>query len=526
VINLHAAYEAQLGHTKVSAPAGIVYARGVAHHTATPLATGRGGTGCAEPHCPVFLQPNGWVQLHPHIYLLLWGPNWTSDPNQAAAASYLESFYAGLGVEPTDNWSTVTSQYGDATGSPAFDQPVYQGFWQDTNPPPTGATLDQIAAEADSFATAQGITDLADAQIVVATQSGTCPAGFEAPTCDGGSGTFCSEHAYSNEPFIDLPYVLDAGTDCGEDFVNANGTYDGFSMFGGHEYAETITDPEPFTGWWDPNDQSGGEIADKCVWSPNSADVTLSTGNFAMQPLWSNSANGKNGSCVMPTGGGSDLVAVATPGNQTNYYGTALSLDISGTSSDGYPLTWTAQGLPTGLEITSSGTPAVISGQIEAAPGVYSVTVIASDSTGSSALTTFNWTVTADVGKDIKNTAAGLCLNDYGAYVTSGNEIVMYTCRPTGPAEMFTHPTNPGELIVLGECVTDHSGGAAGALMMIEPCATTPPTTQEWDYNSDHEWVLEKNHLCLTDLNGSKLNGEPTRIEKCTDATDQRWPWS
>jgi hypothetical protein len=520
VINLHKAFEARLSrlrHTTQSPVLGMTYPKGMG-----PIG-GRGGNNCPEPYCPVSYE-GGPVQLHPHVYLLLWGPNWSSDPNQAATASYLENFYSGLGVQPDDNWSTLTSQYGDSSGSPSFNEPVYMGASQDISVPPTGVGQAGIAAEADTFATHQGITDLADAQIVVATQSGTCPAGFYAPSvCAAPGGYYCAWHNYSNEAYINLPYLLDAGTACGQDAVNSDGTYDGFSMVGGHEYAETITDPQLGTGWVDPNDQSGGEIADKCAWSSISTDVELSTGNFAMQPLWSNSANNTNGACVMNAGGLSDSVAVTSPGNQSIYQGSALTLDVSGTSSKGYALTWSATGLPSGLTISPTGTPGVISGEIKAAPGAYTVTLTASDSTGSSALTTFDWTVTADVGENISNQAAHLCLNDYGSEIAPGTEVVMYTCHATGPADMFSHPSS-GELVVLGQCLTDHGYGGAGTLQLIEPC--TGATDQVWSYNSKHEYVVKKNSLCLTDPNGSTLKEQPTVVEKCTGAKDQLWTGS
>jgi hypothetical protein len=390
------------------------------------------------------------------------------------------------------------------------------------NTPPSDTSQTELAAEADTFASTHGITDLADAQIVVATQEGTCPAGFYAPSvCGSNGGYYCAWHNYSNEAYINLPYLLDAGTSCGQDAVNADGTYDGFSMVGGHEYAESTTDPQVETAWWDPNDQSGGEIADKCAWSSISSDVKLRTGSFAMQPLWSNSANDTNGACVMDAGSGTDTVTVASPGDQSTYEGSALTLDVSGTSSGGYALTWSATGLPAGLTISPSETPGVISGEITAAAGTYAVTVEASDTTGSSALTSFDWTIKADVGENISNQAAGLCLNDYGSEIAAGTEVVMYTCHATGPADMFSHPSSTGELVVLGQCLTDHGAGSAGTLQLIEPC--TGASDQVWSYNSDHEYVVKKNNLCLTDPNGSTLKEEPTVVEKCTDAKYQRW---
>jgi hypothetical protein len=58
----------------------------------------------------------------------------------------------------------------------------------------------------------------------------------------------------------------------------------------GHELAETMTNPLD-NGWYDAN---GNEIGDKCAWT-GLADTTTSAGSFAVQPLWSNQANG----CVL-----------------------------------------------------------------------------------------------------------------------------------------------------------------------------------------------------------------------------------
>ena len=516
VINLHKAFEARLRQatTAQGQIAGIVYPLG-----AGPL-RGRGGNDCAEPYCPVAYQ-GGAVQHDPHVYLLLWGPNWSADPNQEATASYLAGFYSGLGVAPGDNWSTVTSQYGDSSGFPGFGKSVFMGMFQDTGVPPAGVGQQGLAAEADTFAAGQGITDLSDAQIVVATQSGTCPAGFAGTSCAGTNNSYCAWHSVSNEPYTNLPYLLDAGTACGENFVNPSGTRDGFSIVGSGEYADTITDPDPTTGWYDFLDQGNfGEIADKCAWDTHSRDVALSTGNFAMQPLWSNNDDG----CVMPVGGTSDTVTVANPGDQSTYRKSTLTLNVAGTSSGQHPLTWSATGLPPGLTINSAS--GVISGHITAPHGVYSVTVQASDLTGAFDWKTFNWTALNDVGTTITNQASGTCLNDRNYLIAPGSDIFMWQCLG-GPAEMFSQPANAGELIVLGQCLTDrvdaHHGGA-GTLQEIDPC--TGAANQQWFHNSKNEYVLGLNFLCLTDQNGNKTNGAPVTIQSCTGAKDQIWSGS
>jgi hypothetical protein len=520
VINLHRAFAARLGHTKPGKISGIVYARGK-HVRAVQKRRA-----CSEPNCALIYN-GGSVQHSPHVYLLLWGPAWSTSPGEEASASYLESFYSGLGAQPDDNWSTTTSQYGDGSGFPAFTGSVYEGAFQDTSTPPSGVDQSGLAAEADAFATSQGVTDLGDAQIVVATQSGTCPQGFYAPGCAGGTGNYCAWHSSSNEPYTNLPYILDAGAGCGEDFVNGNGTYDGFSIVGGHEYAETITDPYPDSGWFDYNDSiSGGEIGDKCAWRGESwggndpaGDVTLSTGSFAMQSLWSNAAN----ACVMSTTL-RDTVTVTNPGNQNGTVGDGVSLQMHGSSSDGYPLTWHATGLPAGMAINP--TTGLINGTFTRA-AVYNVTVAASDQTGASGSASFTWTVTSasdvvtvanpgnqttyqNVKVSLKVTgtsSAGHPLTWSASGLPGGLSIGSSTGQVTG------QPHNPGTYHVL-VTASDQTGASGSAAFT---------------------WTVKRvvgkaitgfAGKCLDDHNRLVTNGNTVDIYTCNGTGAQLWTFS
>jgi hypothetical protein len=119
---------------------------------------------------------------------------------------------------------------------------------------------------------------------VVLSPSGTSPDGFP-------NTGFCAWHDFTsssagNIPYTNMPYVLDAGSGCGAGSVQNQ--LDGFSIVGGHEYAETLSDPEPASGWLD---SSGEENGDKCAWM-NLSTLSLSTGTFAVQPIWSNNDGG------------------------------------------------------------------------------------------------------------------------------------------------------------------------------------------------------------------------------------------
>ena len=471
--------------------------------------------GCTEPDCALPYN-GGSVQHSPHVYLLFWGPNWSSE---GASASYLEDLFQGLGVQPQDSWSTTTDQYTDGSGHPFFSGSVYMGAFSDTSTPPTGVDQSQLAAEADAFASTQGITDLTNAQIVIATQSGTCPQGFYAPTCNGGTGNYCAWHSNSNEPYTNLPYVLDAGTGCGENFVNSGsaGINDGFSIIEGHEYAETITDPFPDSGWFDGNDTvSGGEIGDKCAWggslwgdSDPIGNVTLSSGTFAMQSLWSNAESG----CVMSTPqSAGDTVTVTSPGNRKNVAGGKYSLAIKGTSSGGNPLTWSTTGLPAGMTISAST--GVISGKFST-PATYTTKVTAKDTTGASGSATFTWTVSAATGTRIKGFNS-MCLDDAGAWETVGNPVDLYTCNGTA-AQKWSYSSS--ELHVFGLCLSDTGG--SGSKVSITKC--TGAATETWTHPSNGEYVLKSNGLCLTDPGSSTTAGTVQVIRACKATANQKW---
>ena len=507
VMNLAKARAAAAPHIKQGKIAGVVPPVGRKVKNA-PAA------GCTEPNCNL-LYNGGSVQHSPHVYLLFWGPAWGTDSGQEATASYMEGFYRGLGAQPQDDWSTTTDQYSDSTGHPSFSGSVYEGAFQDTSTPPTGVDQSQLAAEADAFTSAHGITDTTDAQIVIATQSGTCPQDFYASIC-GGTGNYCAWHSSSNEPYTNLPYILDSGTGCGEDFINSNGTYDGFTMVGGHEYAETITDPFPVSGWYDGNDSvSGGEVADKCAWagenwggSDPDGNVTLSTGSFAMQSLWSNSAN----ACVMSTAQSADTVLVTSPGNRSSVAGGKYTLAVTGSSSGGYALTWSATGLPSGMAISSST--GVISGKFSTAK-TYSVKVTAKDTAGASGSASFTWTVKADTGSAIKGYGS-LCLDDHGDFELVSNPVDIYTCNGTG-AQKWSF--SGGELKMFGLCVADTGG--AGTDVYITNCKAA--STETWTHPSNEEYVLKSNGLCLTDPGSSKTAGTLQQLAACKDTANQKW---
>ena len=521
-LNLRSVFERALPGSATGQIAGVVPTTQTAIASrATGLIRGRSAAAgsaaskCNEPDCNLSYG-GGPVQHSPHVYLLLWGPGWSST---SAAASYLGSFYSGLGTSPDDTWSTVTSQYGDTTGKPAFGSSVYVGTYEDTATPPNPVTPDDLAAEADAFATQQKITDLADAQIVVASQSGTCFSDGFAGSCGSPSSSnnaYCAWHSITLDagvPYTNLPYLPDAGADCGTDWINAGsaGTYDGFSIVGGHEYAETITDPDPVTGWYDPSDAtiSGGEVADKCAWggaifglTDPQGDITLSSGTFAMQSLWSNAAR----RCVMTS---KPTISVTAPPAQQSTLGAGVSLQVSASSNTYTTLSFSTSGLPDGVYINKS------TGHIAGTPGTtagtWHPTVTITDYAGA-AHVSFTWQVASKPGA-VKGFASK-CADDYGDHSANGTKIDLWTCD--GQARQRITFAASGELQVAGKCITAKNGSA-----VLETCAGS--AAQTWTRRGNGEYVVSSGGHCLADPGSSRTNGTQLRLQACADSSDQRW---
>ena len=136
----------------------------------------------------------------------------------------------------------------------------------------------------------------ASVQYVIATATGHNSNGFKTQYCAYHSAT---SSTYGNVAYTNLPYITDAGASCGANF-NGLGPDAGITIVSGHEMAETITDQFPSSGWVD---SSGAENGDKCAWISSgqgaAADISLSSGKFPVQSLWSNAFNGGSGGCVL-----------------------------------------------------------------------------------------------------------------------------------------------------------------------------------------------------------------------------------
>jgi hypothetical protein len=242
---------------------------------------------------------------HDLVYLVYWGTQWSSDPS--GEASIQQSFFNGVGGS---SWNNSVTQYcqGVASGTyfcngagTAATNPsgVLAGIWYDSSSLPKRISQSAIASEASKAAGHFGNTSSSSnttVQYVVATPTGHSMSGFGTQWCAWHSSTSSS---YGNLAYTYMPYITDAGASCGANF-NGLGAKAGITIVGGHEFGETESDIFPNGGWLDTG---GAENGDKCAWISSgqgaSANITLSTGTFPVQSLWSNNFNSQTGGCVL-----------------------------------------------------------------------------------------------------------------------------------------------------------------------------------------------------------------------------------
>ncbi|HZZ00249.1 MAG TPA: hypothetical protein VFE36_11800 [Candidatus Baltobacteraceae bacterium] len=232
----------------------------------------------------------GPVQTTPKVVLVLWGMS-ASDPE----ATILQNFFNHTGGSP---WQNINHQYTQNDGnslctSSEVNTSICAGNQTgelmatvvDSSAPPRKPSQSNVASEASKYASTYGHGP--QINYFVAMASGHDPSGFKTQWCafHSSTGSGSSEVSYT-----DFPYQTDAGASCGGGFINSPGTYDGVTIVGGHEYSETVTDPEPNSGWLD---SSGEENGDKCAWlKPPASNQTMNGSSFPVQGLWSNAVSG------------------------------------------------------------------------------------------------------------------------------------------------------------------------------------------------------------------------------------------
>jgi hypothetical protein len=290
--------------------------------------SGQGYPSTSQASANNLIYHGGLVETTPAVYLVYWGPAWKSGFSFAHAGftytqktveNYLNGFFGNVGGSP---WAGVQTQYCDNVDPLVFScagQPLAQyvtnptgqlkGTWVDPSPVPANITTTGLAEnttsdpiETEAQAAAQHFGYNINATYFILTQPGTQATAY--------GSVYCAYHAETAHTtghgvrYAFVPYVPDQGAGCGEDTVNpdnafGSGYLDGYSIVAGHEYAETVTDPDNFNGTQDGwNDPTTSENGDKCAWM-GLQNIPLGKHQYAIQPMWSNEANGGQGACAV-----------------------------------------------------------------------------------------------------------------------------------------------------------------------------------------------------------------------------------
>jgi serine protease len=210
-----------------------------------------------------------------------WGSAWNGSGDPDHAMAYYNAFLSKVGGSAWNGTVTQYTQSGGAhAGNPSGN---FGGSYVDTSSsPPRSPSQAAMAAEGAKAAAHFGDYS-ANAQYIVAMPHGVSPSGFKRSYCAYHSTTTANGSTIS---WTNMPYLPDAGSGCGAASVDSS-VLDGYGIVGGHEMAESETDPQ-LSAWLD---SSGAEIGDKCAWV-NLQLTNLNGSNFPTQPLWSNAANG------------------------------------------------------------------------------------------------------------------------------------------------------------------------------------------------------------------------------------------
>ena len=82
------------------------------------------------------------------------------------------------------------------------------------------------------------------------------------------------------------------GQDCGAGFItppsDETSTDEGATIVIGHEYNESVSDPQPISGWYS---NQAGEDGDACAWTNILNDTFKNGGVFTQQPIYSDRTN-------------------------------------------------------------------------------------------------------------------------------------------------------------------------------------------------------------------------------------------
>jgi hypothetical protein len=270
---------------------GWIHENGVTYHVPHYMGTVSMQRPTVKPNAKL-TYGNGPVLVTPKAYVIFWGFKTYGDRHNVRAL--LKNYVENMGGSGHNN--IYTQYYQIVKSVKTFitnpsDQGDKSSIWSDnTTPVPAHPSDAQVAAEALVGVAHFGYNP--NGSYVVATPHGHSTPGFGSQFCAYHSATTYNSQLVS---YTNLPYMPDQGTNCGSNFIghpsDETGADEGVTIVEGHEYGESVTDPNPPSGWYDFPDQQ--EIGDLCAWT-NVLNDPFGTFSYTSQPMFSNATS----SCV------------------------------------------------------------------------------------------------------------------------------------------------------------------------------------------------------------------------------------
>jgi subtilase family serine protease len=206
-----------------------------------------------------------------------------------------------------------------------------------------------------------------------------------------------------------------------------------------------------------------------------------------------------------------DTVKVPNPGSVTTRLSQPVSLQVTGSDSAKTELSFSATGLPPGTHVDASG---AISGS-PTAPGIFAVTVTASDSTGSGSSTEFLWSV-VPADAEIVSVA-----NPGNQATLRGTAVELQVEATASPPAYLSY----SEIGLPGSLILDQSTGeingsvhTSAGVYQVVVTATAPGGASASIYFT---WTVTVTADSVTVRNpGNQTTGEGKSVHMDIDATD------
>jgi ricin-type beta-trefoil lectin protein/putative Ig domain-containing protein len=226
------------------------------------------------------------------------------------------------------------------------------------------------------------------------------------------------------------------------------------------------------------------------------------------------------------------IVTLTDPGTQDEETGTPVFVAMRAAHPTGFPLKWSAKGLPAGLSIGAHT--GRITGTLTGSASISQVTVTAADSTGAAGSVTFSLVAVKPlttgyhlVSGPVRLDLGGKCLDDLDNGTSPGTEVVSSSCNGHIAQNWAYHPDgNPGGagMLTIHSLCLDLKGGATAPQTKTVLGTCDGAASQQWQITGSAGQLYSTDAgLCLADPGSSTANRTQQQVSVCNGAANQAW---